>query len=99
MVSICTITGAIAIGNTSAMRCCACAGIPPDVGVMVGPDSGLSGVCLRTSEWVQCDDTANAPRIDPQAGMSLGSVLIVPVMVDGRLLHSLDSTPHIRTLA
>jgi TonB family protein len=81
---------AIAIGNASAMCCCACAGVAPDVGVMVGPDSGLSGVCLRTSEWVQCDDTANDPRIDPQAGMSLGSVLIVPVIVDGRLQAILE---------
>jgi GAF domain-containing protein len=88
---------AIAIGNSSAMCCCASAGDAPDVGVLVGPDSGLSGVCLRTSELVQCDDTASDPRIDPQAGMSFRSVLIVPVTVDGRLqaiLEVVSSKPH-----
>lgn len=90
---------AIAIGNSSAMCCCASAGDAPDVGVLVGADSGLSGACLRTSELVQCDDTASDPRAGPQAGgaMDPRSVLIVPVVVDGRLqaiLEVVSATPH-----
>lgn len=90
---------AIAIGNSSAMCCCASVGDAPDVGVLVGADSGLSGACLRTSELVQCDDTASDPRAGPQAGaaMDLRSVLIVPVVVDGRLqaiLEVVSATPH-----
>lgn len=90
---------AIAIGNSSAMCCCASAGDAPEVGVLVGADSGLSGACLRTSELVQCDDTASDPRAGPQAGgaMDPRSVLIVPVVVDGRLqaiLEVVSATPH-----
>ena len=90
---------AIAIGNSSAMCCCASAGDAPDVGVLVGADSGLSGACLRTSELVQCDDTASDPRVEPQAGAAMGlrSVLIVPVVVDGRLhaiLEVVSARPH-----
>jgi TonB family protein len=90
---------AIAIGNGSAMCCCASAGNAPDVGVLLGPDSGFSGICLRTAELVQCDDTATDPRVDPLASrrMNLRSVLIVPVIVDGRLqgiLEVVSSKPH-----
>jgi TonB family protein len=90
---------AIAIGNSSAMCCCASAGDAPDVGVLVGADSGLSGACLRTSELVQCDDTASDPRVEPQAGAAMGlrSVLILPVVVDGRLqaiLEVVSARPH-----
>jgi TonB family protein len=90
---------AIAIGNSSAMCCCASAGDAPDVGVLVGADSGLSGACLRTSELVQCDDTASDPRVGPQVGAAMGlrSVLIVPVVVDGRLqaiLEVVSARPH-----
>jgi TonB family protein len=83
---------AIAIGNNSAMCCCAKAGNAPDVGVLLGPDSGLSGVCLRTSQLVQCDDTASDPRVGAQAGrqLSIRSVLIAPVLVDGRLQAILE---------
>ncbi|HEX9120464.1 MAG TPA: TonB family protein [Terriglobales bacterium] len=90
---------AIAIGNGSAMCCCASAGNAPDVGVLLGPDSGFSGICLRTAELVQCDDTATDPRVDPLASrrINLRSVLIVPVIVDGRLqaiLEVVSSKPH-----
>jgi TonB family protein len=90
---------AMAIGNASAMCCCASAGDAPNVGVLLGPDSGLSGVCLRTSEVVQCNDTASDPRVDPAEGgrMRLRSVLIVPVVVDGHLqaiLEVISSKPH-----
>lgn len=83
---------AIAIGNSSAMCCCAKAGNAPDVGVLLGPDSGLSGVCLRTGQLVQCDDTANDPRVGAQAGqqLSIRSVLIAPVLADGRLQAILE---------
>ncbi len=90
---------AIAIGNAKAMCCCASVGDAPAVGVLVGPESGLSGICMRTSEVVECDDAAADPRIDPVASrqMNLGSALIVPVIADGRLqgmLQAISSKPH-----
>ncbi len=88
---------AIAIGNAKAMCCCASVGEAPPVGVLAGPDSGLSGLCMRTSELVQCDDTATDSRVDPSAGQRLRSVLIVPILSGGRLqgmLQAVSSRPH-----
>ncbi|MGZ4839727.1 MAG: TonB family protein [Terriglobales bacterium] len=87
---------AIAIGNAMAMCCCASIGDAPPVGVLVGPDSGLSGICMRSSEVVQCDDVTTDSRIDRGASqqMSLRSVLIVPVIVDGRLQGMLQAVSH-----
>src|SRR5512146_1000688 len=84
---------AIAIGNAMAMCCCASVGDAPAMGVLVGPDSGLSGLCMRTSHLVQCDDAATDARIDPVARqqMNLRSVLIVPVIADGRLQAMLQA--------
>ncbi len=90
---------AIAIGNAGTMSCCTSLGNAPEVGVLLGPDSGLSGICLRTAEVVQCDDTASDARVDPVASrrMNLRSLLIVPVVVDGVLhgiLEVVSSKPH-----
>ena len=74
---------AIAIGNARAMCCCASVGEAPPVGAIAGPESGLSGLCMRTSELVHCDDAASDPRVDPT--QQLRSVLIVPVITDGRI--------------
>ena len=84
---------AIAIGNATAMCCCASFGDAPAVGVLVGPQSGLSGLCMRTLQLVQCDDAASDARIDPVARqqMNLRSVLIVPVIADGRLQAMLQA--------
>jgi GAF domain/Gram-negative bacterial TonB protein C-terminal len=87
---------AVAIGNAKAMCCCASVGEAPPIGVLAGPDSGLSGICMRTSEVVQCDDTASDPRIAVSAGQQLRSVLIVPVISEGRLqgmLQAVSSKP------
>jgi len=84
---------AIAIGDATAMCCCASFGDAPAVGVPVGPHSGLSGLCMRTLQLVQCDDAASDARIDPVARqqMNLRSVLIVPVVADGRLQAMLQA--------
>ncbi len=87
---------AIAIGNAKAMCCCASVGEAPPVGVLAGPESGLSGICMRTASVVQCDDAAADPRVDPVAGQQLRSVLIVPIVSDGRLhgmLQAVSSNP------
>jgi TonB family protein len=54
---------------------------------------------MRTSELVRCDDAATDRRIDPVTSqqMNLRSVLIVPVIADGRLqamLQAVSSKPH-----
>ena len=98
-----SITGAhgaaIAVGDASGMSCCSSFGNAPAVGAPVSSTSGLSGICLRTSEIVQCDDTETDPRVDTVASrkLDLRSVLIVPVLVDSRLralIEVFSSKPH-----
>jgi hypothetical protein len=97
-----SITGAdgaaIAVGNATEMCCCASLGNAPDIGTSVSVNAGLSGVCLRTSELVQCDDAEADPRIDPTASreLNLRSVLILPVLSEGvpiALLEVFSSKP------
>jgi TonB family protein len=90
---------AIAIGDAAGMRCCASFGNAPVITAPVSITSGLSGICLRTSKLVQCDDTETDPRADAVAcrQLDLRSVLIVPVLVDGSLralIEVFSSKPH-----
>ena len=98
-----SITGAqgaaIAVGDTSGMSCCASFGNAPAMRTPVSSTSGLSGICLRTSKLVQCDDTETDPRVDAVAcrKLELRSVLVVPVLVNGRLralIEVFSSKPH-----
>ena len=65
--------------------CRAAVGAAPDVGVVLRPDSGLSGECIRTARPMICADTENDPRVNATAAAALGvrSILMVP-MVRGR---------------
>jgi TonB family protein len=91
-----SITGAhgaaLAVGNALEMWCCASFRNAPDIGARVGPNSGLSGVCLRTTELVRCDDTETDPRVDPVASrqLNLRSVLIAPLLRDGSLIGLIE---------
>jgi GAF domain-containing protein len=90
---------AVAIGDNDGMVCRASAGTAPDMGAQLRPDSGLSGYCLRSGELVHCADTQTDPRIDAAAArqLDLGSIIIVPVFVAGRLagvLEVLSSRPN-----
>jgi len=90
---------AIAVGDAAGMCCCASFGNAPAITAPLSQTSGLSGICLRTSELVQCDDTEADPRVDAVAcrQLDLRSVLIVPVLVDSSLralIEVFSSKPH-----
>lgn len=90
---------AIAVGDAAGMCCCASFGNAPIIRAPLSSTSGLSGICLRTSKLVQCDDTETDPRVDAVAcrQLNLRSVLIVPVLVDSRLralIEVFSSEPH-----
>ena len=90
---------AIAIGDARGMRCCASFGNAPIVGAPVSGTSGLSGICLRTAKFVECEDTETDSRVDAAVcrQLHLRSVLIVPVLVDGSLkalIEVFSSKPH-----
>ncbi len=78
---------AIALGDSAGMKCLTSVGVAPTVGVQVGPDSGLTGHCLRTGELIVCADLlAEHPQYGQLArDFNLRSVAIVPVSVSGRL--------------
>jgi hypothetical protein len=89
---------AVAIGDNNGMVCRASTGAAPDLGAQLRPDSGLSGYCLSSGDLVYCADTQADPRIDAAAArkLDLGSIIIVPVFVAGRLagvLEVLSSRP------
>lgn len=97
---------AIALGDSSRMECRASAGRAPAVGAMLGPESGLSGECLRTGQWVQCRDISSDSRVDFEVAQALQirSLAVAPIMVglgpDGRgeiagLLEVLWREPHV----
>lgn len=90
---------AIAVGDAAGMSCCASFGNAPVIGTPLSSTSSLSGICLRTSRSVQCDDTETDPRVDAVAcrQLDIRSVLIVPVLVDSSLralIEVFSSTPH-----
>ena len=83
---------AVAIGDNDGMVCRASTGVAPDVGAHLRPDSGLSGYCLTSGQIVYCADTQADPRVDAVAAsqLDLGSIIIVPVFVTGRLAGVLE---------
>jgi len=90
---------AIAVGDAAGMCCGASFGNAPVVRTPLSSTSGLSGICLRTSQLVQCDDTEIDPRVDAVAcrQLNLRSVLVVPVLVDSSiraLIEVFSSKPH-----
>jgi putative methionine-R-sulfoxide reductase with GAF domain len=77
---------ALALENGGQIVCRASSGNAPAVGVIVDPESGLSGECLRTGGVVRCDDTETEPRVDALVcrRVELRSIVIVPVLVQRR---------------
>ena len=53
--------------------CRAAVGAAPDVGVVLRPDSGLSGECIRTARPMICADTENDPRVNATAAAALAA--------------------------
>lgn len=73
---------AIALRTAEGVICCATAGdLAPDKGVLVDPESGLTGECMRTRRMVKSADTSRDARVNAStAAAGIGSVMIVPVI-------------------
>jgi hypothetical protein len=83
---------AIALGNSQGMECRASAGNAPEVGALLRPDAGLSGLCLRTGRIVWSNDVRSDRRVDPSIAdqLDLRSLVIVPITVVSRFAGLLE---------
>ncbi|HEX8925797.1 MAG TPA: GAF domain-containing protein, partial [Terriglobales bacterium] len=83
---------AIAIGNRDFMVCCASIGNAPALHAPLRPDSGLSGICLRSGTDLYCLDAKSDGRIDPAVAEQLGmrSAALLPVTVSGNVVGILE---------
>jgi len=74
--------GAVVLSRDGAFECQVSHGesIPPP-GAVLGPDTGLTGACLRTGQLQLCVDADRDPRVDRAACVELGirSFVVVPV--------------------
>ena len=65
------------------MVCCATAGPnAPGLWTCLDPSKGLSGLCIQTRKFQQCNDTETDPRVDLEACRSLGvrSIAVLPLL-------------------
>jgi putative methionine-R-sulfoxide reductase with GAF domain len=86
--------GAIALGQNGEMVCRATTGEnAPSLGVRFETSHGLSGACVRTRSWQQCNDTENDPRVDASVCRRLGvrSILVVPVPTAGQIIGVIET--------
>jgi GAF domain len=81
------------------MSCRACSGdIAPPVGTRLNTETGFTATCVRTAEFVRCDDTETDSRVDGSscAELRIRSILAVPIF-DGQkvagVLEVLSSKP------
>src|SRR5580704_5256889 len=84
---------AIALMRDGEIICRAAAGeSAPDLGTRLSSDTGLSAACVQTGNWQRCDDSESDPRVDAELCRRLGvrSMLVAPVMKDGKLLGVLE---------
>ena len=93
-----SITGAdgvaIALAHESAIVCRAAVGrITPDRGVRLDPNSGFSGICLRSGEPVKCDDSESDPRVNPEACRRMGtrSMIAAPLAAKQRVIGLIEA--------
>ena len=84
---------AIVLGNSNAMQCRASAGVAPEVGTQLDPDSGLSGHSLRTKSVILCQDAWADPRVNVAAArqMDTRSILIVPITMAGIVVGLIEA--------
>ncbi len=78
---------AIAVASDGQIKCRARAGaLAPPIDSTVPMDSGISGVCMRSGEVINCTDTESDPRVDAEACRYAGirSVLAVPITSDDK---------------
>lgn len=84
---------AIALTREGEIICRAATGeSAPDLGTRLSSDTGLSAACVQTGNWQCCDDSESDPRVDAELCRRLGvrSMLVVPVLKEGRLLGVLE---------
>ena len=73
---------ALVLSNGTLMSCRACSGdIAPPVGTRLNTETGFTATCVRTAEFVRCDDTGTDSRVDGSSCAELGirSILAVPI--------------------
>jgi hypothetical protein len=83
---------AIAIGNRDFMVCCATVGQAPALNAPLRPDSGLSGICLRSGTDLYCMDAQRDARIDAAVAeqLNMRSAALLPVTVAGDVVGILE---------
>jgi N-acetylmuramoyl-L-alanine amidase/putative methionine-R-sulfoxide reductase with GAF domain len=93
-----SITGAdgvaIALAEENAIVCRASVGrIAPPPGIRLDPNSGFSGMCLRSGQTVRCDDSDSDPRVNAQACRDLGtrSMIAVPLSARQRVVGLIEA--------
>jgi GAF domain-containing protein len=89
---------AIALSKGREMVCWASLGTAPDIGARLDPSSGFSGMCMRTSRILLCDDSEIDPRVDRAACQQLGvrSMIAMPLLNRTKtvgILEVLSSSP------
>lgn len=76
---------AIALVQHGEIICRAASGpIAPEIGVRLDPNSGFSGICLRTAEIVRCNDAENDSRVNVNASRKLNARSMIAVPLRGR---------------
>ncbi len=93
----CRYTGAegaaLALQHQGQVVCAARAGrMAPDLGVALQPESGISGLCLRTGRAWRCDDVERNPHVDLKKCRALGvrSLVVAPVAHLNHILGVLE---------
>jgi GAF domain-containing protein len=93
VVSAATLTGAtgsaLALAEGGKFVCRARHGSSaPPLGARLDPNSGLSGLCVRTGHILRCDDAERDPRVDSALARETGirSISVVPLIKDGKLV-------------
>jgi diguanylate cyclase len=89
---------AIALSKGREMVCWASLGTAPDIGARLEPSRGFSGMCMRTSRILLCEDSEIDPRVDRAACRQLGvrSMIAMPLLNRTKtvgILEVLSSNP------
>lgn len=91
---------AIALSGQRGVICRAASGNAPDIGAMIDPESGFSGLAILSGEILRCDDTQSDSRVDAPMCAQLGirSLAAVPVLRRSNnvigLLEVFSDKPH-----
>ena len=91
---------AIALMRDGQLVCRAREGdIAPDLGVVLNVDTGITGACVRSAQVLHCQDAETDERVDSAVcrALSIRSILVVPIVVDGAvtgILEILASNDH-----